>query len=39
MLSLSADGAQQELACKLKHLFVKKKTVLSATRKTVVPLS
>jgi len=38
MLSLSADGAQQELASKLKLLFVKRKTVLSARRKTVVPL-
>lgn len=39
MLSLSADSVQQKLACKLKLLFVKRKTVLSAIRKTVVPLS
>lgn len=39
MPSSSADGAQQELACKLKLLLLKRKTVLSAIRKTVVPLS
>lgn len=36
VLSLSADGAQQELACKLKLLFVKRKAVFSAIMKTVV---
>lgn len=38
-LPLSADGAQQELACTLKLLFVKRETVLSALRRAVVPLS
>lgn len=36
MPSLSADDAQQELAYKLKLLFVKRKAVLSTIMKTVV---